>query len=158
MIRKYHKKRGGKKVRKMSKTHGYTLIELMIVIVIIGILSTIILPHMVKGRYQAQFTSCIFNLRSIASALENYHTDKGTYPAESDWDKIYEGEGGNPPYINPEPLCPSNKSRYGYEVSSDGHNYTIYCNGIHHLIIKSVARGYPQYNAAIGLIPTQEIK
>lgn len=132
---------------------GYTLVELMIVIVIIGMLASIILPHMVKGRYQAQYTSCQANLRNLASALEIYHTDKDRYPDASDWkDKLFKPSQGNPPYIQPEPLCPSNASQYGYEVDDkDFHNFTIYCNGVHHIIIKAVPKGFPQYTPSEGL-------
>ncbi|MCE1247986.1 MAG: prepilin-type N-terminal cleavage/methylation domain-containing protein [Firmicutes bacterium] len=134
---------------------GYTLIELMIVIVIIGILTTIILPHMVKGRYQAQFTNCQANERNMASALEIYHTDKGGYPQSSAEfrDNIFKASSGNPPYMQPEPRCPSNNSQYGYTVdTSDYHNFTLNCNGIHHLIIKSVKAGFPQYAPTRGLM------
>ncbi len=151
---------------KKGKRQGYTLIELMIVILIIGILSTIILPHMVKGRYQAQFTSCQFNVRALASALENYHTDKNTYPRdETEWKSIFQSTDGNPPYISPEPRCPSNNSYYSYTPDPDGeytgkdaiHDYLLQCNGIHHLIIKAVKQGFPQYRPAIGLMATQTV-
>ncbi|MCD4785731.1 MAG: type II secretion system GspH family protein [Candidatus Eremiobacteraeota bacterium] len=139
---------------KNQKKKGYTLIELMIVIVIIGILSSIVLPHMVKGRYQAQYTACQANLRNMASALEIYHTDAGQYPKEGEWQsKIFQSQGGNPPYMHPEPRCPSNNQTYGYEVDSiDYHNFTTHCCGIHHLIIKAVTEGFPQYNPRRGLI------
>lgn len=133
-----------------KKRTGYTLIEMMIVMLIIGLLSSIILPHMVKGRYQAQFTSCQANLRNMAAALEIYHTDKGQYPEETDWrDKLF---NSHPTYMHPEPRCPSNNSQYGYEVSEDFHNFTSSCNGIHHIIIKAVAQGFPQYSTGRGLM------
>jgi len=138
---------------KERKTRGYTLIELMIVILIIGILASIVLPHMVKGRYQAQYTSCQANLRNLASALEIYHTDKDQYPDSGELkEKLFQANGANPPYMQPEPTCPSNNVTYGYEVDDvQHHNYTSYCRGIHHIIIKAVPEGYPQYTPASGL-------
>ena len=138
---------------KKQQIKGYTLVELMIVIVIIGMLASIILPHMVKGRYQAQFTSCQANLRNLASALEIYHTDKDRYPDDTTWqDDLFKASGGNPPYMQPEPTCPSNSSKYGYIVDDkDFHNFTLYCNGVHHIIIKAVKPNYPQYNPTQGL-------
>lgn len=130
---------------------GYTLVELMIVICIIGILASIILPHMVKGRYQAQFTSCQANLRNLASALEIYHTDKDKYPAKGNFrDELFKG---SPSYMHPEPTCPSNAAAYGYEVDdNDYHNFTINCKGIHHIIIKTIPPGYPQYAPSAGMM------
>ncbi len=133
-----------------KEKRGYTLVEMMIVMLIIGLLSSIILPHMVKGRYHAQYTSCQANLRNMAAALEIYHTDKGTYPEEGDWrDKLF---NSHPTYMHPEPRCPSNDSQYGYAVSEDLHNFTAHCNGIHHIIIKAVKKGFPQYSTTEGLV------
>lgn len=138
---------------KKSSKKGYTLVEMMIVIVIIGILSTIILPHMVKGRYQAQFTSCQGNLRNLAAALEIYHTNEGVYPAEGNWREEIFRPVGKPQYMHPEPTCPSNNSLYGYTVDDyDYHNFTTHCNGIHHLIIRAVQPGFPQYSTVQGLM------
>lgn len=143
---------------------GFTLIELMIVIVIIGILTTIILPHIVNGRCQAQFTACQFNLRALAGALESYHADKGTYPRDAnEYDKLFTSESG-PPYLAQEPTCPTDDEPYDYYPDPDSeytgkdsiHNYLLVCgseNG--HWVSNHSRKGYPQYKPAVGLIITQ---
>ena len=51
---------------------GFTLVEIMIVIAIIGLLAGIAIPNYVKARATSQATSCINNLRQIDSAANQF--------------------------------------------------------------------------------------
>ena len=51
---------------------GFTLVEIMIVVAIIGLLATIAIPNFVRARLQAQRTACINNLRQIDSAKQTW--------------------------------------------------------------------------------------
>lgn len=64
----------------VSDQKGFTLIELMIVVAIIGILSTIALPHFTKYRCRAQNSQAISDLRNLRLDLEGYHLETKTYP------------------------------------------------------------------------------
>lgn len=62
---------------------GFTLIELVMVIVIIGVLSAIIVPNFIDyvGRSQAATTKA--NLQLLRSAIQNFRSDNGgTWPAD----------------------------------------------------------------------------
>ena len=57
-----------------SRKAGFTLVEIMIVVAIIGLLAAIAIPNFVKSRSTAQMNTCINNLRQIDGAnLESIH-------------------------------------------------------------------------------------
>ena len=103
---------------------GFTLIELMIVITIIGVLAAIIIPSMVKARYQAILSSCTSGMRSVAAALESYATadSEHLYPDDSAGLNVLVSQN----FINKVPKCPADNSDYQYTRSLDMQsNYTI---------------------------------
>lgn len=63
---------------------GFTLIELMMVVSIIGLLAVIAIPHMRRARMRAQDSAFINDLRVISdSVLEQYAITTGNYPEDS---------------------------------------------------------------------------
>ncbi len=68
----------------MRKQEGFTLIELMVVILIIGILVAIAVPVFFAAQSNAQAGACKDNLRTIDSAIMQYSAaNSGVYPAGS---------------------------------------------------------------------------
>lgn len=66
---------------KHSFRRGFTLIELMIVIVILGVLMGTILPRLTGAQARARDTGRVADLNTISQALETYFDDNGIYPA-----------------------------------------------------------------------------
>ncbi|MCX6924537.1 MAG: type II secretion system protein, partial [Verrucomicrobia bacterium] len=54
---------------------GFTLVEIMIVVAIIGLLASIAVPNFVKARTTAQMNACISNLRQIDGAIQQWALD-----------------------------------------------------------------------------------
>lgn len=140
---------------------GFTLIELMIVIAIISVLCLIMLPNMMRSRDAAKLSSCKYNLRAIAAAMEIYATDNsGMYPQKVETLTTVNNEGQA--YMRTIPNCPvaGNNNPYlqGYEVvSAPRNNYTLCCKGHYHQIM-GLDEDYPKYSAASGLIESQHVE
>ncbi|MHB2019430.1 MAG: type IV pilin protein [Candidatus Xenobia bacterium] len=134
------------------RARGFTLIELMIVIVIIGILLTILIPAWQNSRYQTQLTACEYNERALAAAMEVYNSSQGHYTGNlSD---LTQSLNGANPCINGIPTCPTNDQQYTVTVSlPDQSNYTLACpGGSHFLTLPFISQNFPQYNASTGLL------
>ena len=61
----------------MRRRKGFTLVEIMIVVAIIGLLAAIAVPSFLKARDSARRTSCINNLRQIDGAKDQYALEYG---------------------------------------------------------------------------------
>lgn len=67
-------------VRKHSNTKGFTLIELMVVIVILGILAGLIIPRIMGRPEEARRMKARVQMESMETALRLYKLDNGAYP------------------------------------------------------------------------------
>ena len=65
----------------MSKQQGFSLIEIMVVVVIMGILAALIVPNIMNRPDQARTVKAKQDILAIENALELYRLDNGFYPS-----------------------------------------------------------------------------
>ncbi len=70
--------------RKSSMRKGFTLIELMIVVVILGLLATTVMPKILSKPDQARRTRAMVDIRAIQQALGMFKTDTGRFPTTAE--------------------------------------------------------------------------
>ncbi len=108
--------------RPQNKKAGFTLVEIMIVVLIIGILLAIAIPNFVSARESSRAKACIGNLKQIDSATQQYCMDKklsSTNYVAPMLDTTANGLIGAAAYIRSTPVCPSSGT-YGVAPTITG--------------------------------------
>ncbi len=93
---------------------GFTLVEIMIVVAIIGMLATIAIPNYISARHKAQRSVCVSNLRQVEGAINSWALETGKQEGQP---VQYSDISG---YLNHRVICPAGGSSFedSYQLSS----------------------------------------
>ena len=110
---------------KKSMKRAFTLIEIMIVVLIIGILLAIAVPNFVRAREASRAKACVANLKQIDSAKEQWAMDtRASSGAAGPAMTALVGAAG---YIKSDPTCPSSGT---YTINAIGTNPVCSVGGV----------------------------
>lgn len=117
-----------------NRKAGFTLVEIMIVVAIIGLLAAIAIPNFVRARETAQQNACINNLRQIDGAMEQYALENSLSTGGAVALVDLYGAGN---YIKAEPICPADSAKSAatsYTVTAVGTAPVCQINGADHVL------------------------
>ena len=101
-------------MRTIRRTKAFTLIEILIVVVILGILAAIVIPQFTRASQEAQTGNVATQLQTIRSQIELYRIrNNGNYPPSLDtgtFDDFLTPPAGQEPYLRSAPRNPRNNS------------------------------------------------
>jgi prepilin-type N-terminal cleavage/methylation domain-containing protein len=136
-----------------SKQKGFTLTELLTIILLISILATLMFPHFKKALANAKVADCMNNQRQFATMIQTYYVEWKVFPEPDGtglpdllpYDKL------TPEYTSAATKlkCPDSKIEYLYQINTERDNFTICCRSGHPLIGLPVWT--PYYTFAGGL-------
>lgn len=127
---------------------GFTIVEIMIVVVVIGILASIAVVTFRGSPERAEFTRALSDMKHINDAITVYRAQKGTYPAGNnacqDVATSPTPPDTTPPlsaslvpaYLDAMLVPPSNKTAFKYQYCAD-------VNGSNYKLIRTVTTGLP---------------
>jgi len=144
-----------------SKTghKGFTVVELLTIVLLISLLATLMFPHFKKALANAKVSDCMNNQRQFATMIQIYYIEWKVFP-EPDTDgsltNLLPYNSLTPEYTAAKQklFCPDSKSLYLYQANDKRDNFTISCRSGHPLVGLPELR--PYYTYAGGLFKGED--
>ena len=105
--------------KKTQRRDGFTLIEILIVVVLLGVLAAIVIPMFTDSSQDANLAACMENLRLTQGAMSIYRLKNEKYPSQA---------SDLSPYLQSIPACPMGGS---YTLTLAADKYHIVCAAQH---------------------------
>ena len=78
-----------------AQARGFTLVELLLVLVILAVLAAVVVPKFTRRSEQARVTAASTEIANLGTALDAFEIDTGRYPTSSEGLKALLGQPGN---------------------------------------------------------------
>lgn len=110
----------------VSNRHGFSLLELLAVVTILGIIAAIIVPRVALSSATAKQRTCHYNCGHIHSAVERYRDSTGSWPS-ADLHELNELEY----FPDGIPVCPVSGAAYTLDISGGKYRVQGHTDGNH---------------------------
>ena len=123
-----------KKKQHLTTSGGFSLIEILVVIIILGIMATIVVPKVFKHVEKSKTTTAKIQIEKLGAALDSFRLDNGRYPTTNEGLKaLRERPAGlkdwdGPYFAKPVPPDPWDRA-YHYRCPGDHGDYDLYTYG-----------------------------
>ena len=116
---------------KRARERGFTLLEIMVVVIIIGVLAVIVVQNVLPQADKARITAAKADIRTLAASLDTYRLDNSFYPSTNQGlEALVNQPSGNPearnwgpePYMRKLPVDPWGNT---YVYSNEGFIFEI---------------------------------
>ena len=119
------------KVRTRKNARGFTLVELLLVLVILALIGGLVLPNIIGKAEGAKVKAAGSQISRLSMAVESFYLDTGTTPDNLD-DLVNESggvEGWNGPYVKPSSLKDPWGREYVYSYPGEHGDFDLYSLG-----------------------------
>ena len=115
---------------KLHRRAGFTLVEMLLVLVILATLAAIVIPKMAGRSQQAKVTAAATQIAAFKTALESYEVDTGAFPKGGNLGELVNSnvQGWHGPYLDRIPPDPWNNN-YEYDYPGKHGTYDLISAG-----------------------------
>jgi general secretion pathway protein G len=122
---------GSRTIPNRMRSRGFTLVELLLVLVILALIGGLVLPGIIGKAEGAKVKAAASQVSRLSMAVESYYLDTGATPESLD--QLVEESGGvggwNGPYVKPSSLKDPWGREYEYRYPGDHGDFDIYSFG-----------------------------
>lgn len=119
------------------RKHGFTLIEILVVVVILAVLAAVVVPNVIKKIGEGRKSAAVSDITNFSSSLQMYYADTGHYPAnDAGLNALVNNVDNDPkwkgPYLHNQSTIPVDPWQHPYKYTQpgpDGQDFLISSDG-----------------------------
>ena len=118
-------------MKTMTATRGFSLIELLVVLVILGLIAGLVVPNIMQRGEDAKVRAAKAEIQRLSMAVDEFYLDSGRPPRELRElvERPANARNWNGPYVNASNLVDPWDNPYVYRFPGQHRSYDIFSNG-----------------------------